>query len=523
MKHVLFAVPSAISVGLSAQTWKISASSEIELPKKSFADNIVRINPEEVCMVTTEGSGFMNYASPKTEDTYFNFYKNTTFQRSVNLKPKIEDSKYIEAFALNGKLYYTSMSYNKEKKQAEVHWNTIDNNGNCLKQTAINHGSFKPVVLNAVQYVCGNWTSPNKKKVLSILLSESEKETEFKIGYKDRFAMLLKPNKINIGVVNEDGTLFFNKDISLTAPAECERISIEDYDVNDQGDVFMIIKQYIEGKKEKVDGEVNYKLYLYILSNKGASTKKIPISTKTYFSPGPKIVVSNKGNIYCGGLLSEKLSGKFIGLYTMKLTAETDSFNYKITKINTEDINKYGSFVKYKEDEISRNFVLDRIVETDDHFGLVMEYFNAVTHTSSKGTYTTYYYRDIVYFMYDLNMNLKDVAVIPKAQITSGSTAYFSYSLVIHDNKPYFLFNDNKHNVGAEEEEKMDAAKGFKNLAPVMVYKEGDKWVRKRLFEKEEVDENILRTVRVEQVDNNTIFLPFDKKGNYVLGKLVFQ
>lgn len=55
-----------------------------------------------------------------------------------------------------------------------------------------------------------------------------------------------------------------------------------------------------------------------------------------------------------------------------------------------------------------------------------------------------------------------------------------------------------------------------------MVYHNGTSWVRERLFEKEEVDDNILMTRAVQQIDANNIFLPFQRKGNYILGKLTF-
>ncbi len=508
---------------INAQPYKITASNEIELQNKSYADNILMLNTGDVCMVTTKNSGYMGMVSPSVENTTYNFFKNNKATKSTPLKPASGDAKYLDSYVNNEKLGYFDATFNKSTDKLEATYRLVDNNGNVTKSTIVNSVDGSKMFLRAPEYIFKTWQSPNKKKMLlmSIFKGDNSK-AEYIIGYHEQFFAVFKCNSMRIGVVDENGALFFKKDISISAPAECDKISIEDYEVSDDGDVFLLVKQYLEGKKEKKEGVANYKLYIYAITNKGANSKKIPINIKNYFSPDPKLVVSNKGNIYAGGLLSEKKDGKFIGIYTLKLSAATDSFNYKISYINTEEVNKHNSYIKYKENEISGNFVLDRIVETNDGIGIVTEYFNVVTSTSSNGTTTTtYFFRDIVYYSFDNNMNLKDIAVIPKVQ--KGATrVYFSYSMLLHNDKPYFIFNDNKNNTENKEDEKMKGVSALKNMAPVIVYHDGKEWVRKKIFEKDEVDGNILRATEIKQVDNNTVLIPFSKKGNYVIGKLLF-
>src|SRR5690606_734161 len=111
------------------------------------------------------------------------------------------------------------------------------------------------------------------------------------------------------------------------------KITIEDYKVNNAGDIHLLVKQYIKGKKEKnSDGGVNYNLFIYSIVNNGSSVKKHPLQTKDYFCSNPTLVVSNTGNIYSSGFLSEKVSGKLVGLFTQKLGADYDESQFKITK-----------------------------------------------------------------------------------------------------------------------------------------------------------------------------------------------
>lgn len=511
-----------LSLTANAQPFKLSVSNEIELQNKSYADNILMIDKDNVCMVTTKNSGFMGIISPNVENTTYNFFKNNKASKIVSLKPASNDAKYLDSYVNNDKLGYFDVTFNKNTDNLEATYRMVDNNANITKSTLVNAVEGTKMFLRAPEYLFKTWQSPNKKKLLLMSIFKSkESKAEFIIAYHDAFTFY-KSNSMTIGVVDETGSLYFKKAVNITAPEDCEKISVEDYEVSDVGDVFLLIKQYLSGKKEKKDGAPNYKLFIYAITNKGANSKKIPINIKTYFSKDSRLVVSNKGNIYAGGLLSEKKDGKLVGIYTLKLSANTDSFNYKISYINTDEINKHNSYLKYKENEISENFSLDKIVETNDGLGVVTEYCNTVTTNYSNGSSSTVYiYRDIVYYSFDNSMGLKDITIIPKVQ-KGYIPIYFSYTLVMHNDKPYFIFNDNKNNVDNKEDEKMKMVAAPRNMAPVMVYNDGKEWVRKLLFDKDDVDENILRATQVKQVDNNTVFLPFDNYGRYVLGKLVF-
>ena len=525
MKKIILTLSISVCIKslIIAQPYIITASNEIELQNKSYADNILMVDKENVCMVSTKNSGFMGIVSPSVENTTYNFFNNNKATKSVALKPASEDARYLESYVNNNKLGYFDVVFNKATDKLESNYRTVDNNGNVTKSTLVCSVDGAKMYLRAPEYIFKSWQSPNKKKVLLMSIFKGDKkDVDYTIGYHEQFSAILKCNSMKIGVVDENGALLYKKDISISVPVGCEKVSIEDYEVSDDGDVFLLVKQYLDGKKEKKEGVANYKLYIQAITNKGTGSKKIPINIKKYFSPDPKLVVSNKGNIYAGGLLSEKNGGQFVGIYTLKLSASTDSFNYKISYINTDEINKHNSYIKYKDDELSKFFELDRIVETDNGIGVVSQYFNLVVTTSAKGVTTyTYIYRDIVYYSFDNNMNLKDITIIPKVQ-KGASPTYFSYALAMHNDKPYFIFNDNKNNADNNEDEKMKGVTTFKNMAPVIVYHDGKEWIRKKLFEKDEVEGNILRATQIKQLDNNTIFLPFTKKGNHVLGKLTF-
>jgi hypothetical protein len=525
----------AFALSFSQKSYKISTSSEIELKNKTSADNIVSYGTEDVCLVSSKYFGPNASISPKVEDTKYSFFNGVVFKKTVDLIPKEEDAKYIETYINNGKLCYIDASYNKSKSEIETYYREVDDNGNIIKSVLMNNILGSISWLYAPESIFKTFQSPNNKKIANIAIyKKKEKTTEYNLCYDGIIPS--SANSMKIGVIDENGKLFFKKEISISAPSNCDIISIEDYKINDAGDVFLMVKQYLKGKKEKgSNGSVNYKLYIYAITNNGISSKKYAIDTKEYFCKRPSLVVANTGNIFCAGFISEKVSGKFEGIFTQKLGADLDTTQFKINKITTEDILKYNSKFKYKDDEISNNFEIRQIAEVGNAIHIVSEFYDTKTTSNttqgitqmgstiySRTSYSTmYYYYDILYFELDNKLNIKQIYSIPKYQ-RSGTPLFLGYKLIFHDNKPYFIFNDSKKNIGKEEDEMLKVTGSLKDYAAMIVYHNGNSWVRERMFEKEEVDDNILMTRAVRQFDDNNIFLPFQKKGNYVLGKLTF-
>jgi hypothetical protein len=437
-----------IFVAFAQKPYKVETSNEIELQNKSYADNIIAYGTNSVCMVSSKNSGFMGYKAPKVEDTKFNFFNGSTFKKTVDLIPQDKSAVFMESYNNNGKLAYIDALYNNTKKEVETYYREVSDNGTVTKSTLMNNVVAAQVFLNAPETIFKTVQSPNSKKILNIVIyKDKEKETEYLLGFDNRFYAVYKQNSMKVGVIDENGSLLFKKNISINAPEECDRISIEDYKINDNGDIFLMVKQFIKGKKEKVGGEVNYKLYIYAITNNGTSSKKYAINTKEYFCKRPGLVVANTGNVYCAGFLSEKVSGNLVGFFTQKLGSDLNEAEYKINKITNEDILKYNSKFKYKGDEISENFVIDYIVETDNAVHISAEYFNVITRTSTNGTTTTtYLYFDILYFELNKDLQLKQIYAIPKYQ-KATSPFFLGYKLIIHNNQPYFIFNDNKNNL----------------------------------------------------------------------------
>ncbi|MCO5249072.1 MAG: hypothetical protein M9887_09010 [Chitinophagales bacterium] len=475
-------------------------------------------------MVTTMGSGFMNAFGANVKDTKFNLYKGITFSKSINLQEKVPGAKYLNSYSNNNQLCYIDASYNKDKKEIESYYRAVDKNGHVTKSTLINNVSGSALYLRAPWYVFNTAQSPDHSKILNIALFNNKNSTgNYQLSYYGESAVVFKPNSMKLGVVDENGDLFFKKEIIIDASADCDKISIEDFNINNKGDVFLLIKQYIKGKKEKKSGDANYKLYIYTITNKGTSSKKHAIDTKDYFCKSPNLVVSNSGNVYCAGFLSEQVSGKFVGFFTQKLGTDSDEAQFHINKISSEDITRNNSVYKYKDDEISNNFVINYISEVGESVHISAEYFAIVSRTRKDGGIEiTYYRNDILYFELDKALNLKQIHLIAKYQ-RGHSDTYFGYKLIIHNDQPYFIFNDHKQNVDKDESDKLrGATTTFKNMTAVIVYHDGSSWVRDQIFGKKDIDENILMSYAVRQVDNNTVFLPFKRKGNYVIGKLTF-
>ncbi|QQR98691.1 MAG: hypothetical protein IPK18_03970 [Sphingobacteriales bacterium] len=532
-----------IFVAFAQKPYQVTTSKEIELQNKSFADNIIP-NNKGVCLVTSKNTGSGNFKTPSVVDTKLSFFgEDATYIKTLDLTSNDKSDVLMESYNNNGKLVYIDAIYNGEYEAIATYYNELSNNGKVIKSTLMNHIPGEFIYLSGPNYFFKTIQSPNYKKILSIAIyKKGDIGPEYIWGDVNNDKQLLPifatevKNKMSVGVIDENGEILFENDIVFKAPEGCNKISIEDYEINDRGDVFLILKQYIKGKKEKVAGDANYKLSICAITNKGKSTKVYAIDTKEYFCKKPNLVVSNTGNVYCVGFLSgkkiqENLTGVlaknvftegFVGFFTQKLGADLNEVDYKFNKITNEDILKYNSKFKYKDDEISGNFIINYIYETTNAVHISAEYYIMnINHNMYGATTTTYFYKDILYFELNKDLQLKQIYAIPKYQRAS-STQFLGYKMFMHNDKPYFIFNDNKMNADKDIDEKLKKVAHSYDFAPMMVYHNGTTWVRERLFEKEEVDDNILMTRAVQQIDANNIFLPFQRKGNYILGKLTF-
>jgi hypothetical protein len=367
MKYFFFLSLSIVFFVSSAQPFTVSTSEEIELKNNTSSDKVLAINQDEACLVTARGV-YLWYPSP--DQISLNFVKGNTLVRTVPLKGRSDNDRYIDAYINNGQIGYFCVAFNKSADKMDLSYRTVDNNGNIKKLTPLYIIDGEKDYLGAPGYYFNTRQSFDKKKLLLMNVYDDKVEKAIEINF-GQWPMPHKSDECRVTVIDENGGLYFSKTLDHAAAG---KVTIVDYDVNGAGDVFILAKEHIDGKFDSKKGEVNYNMFIYAVTNKGTAFKKIPLDINDYFSPGPKLIVSNKGTIYCGGLLSEKAGHEFVGVFTLKLDMNANSANIKISKINTDQLKEFRSKVHYKNNEISEFFVVDGIVETKDGIGIIAEF-----------------------------------------------------------------------------------------------------------------------------------------------------
>lgn len=524
MKTVLSLTMMLFCITAFAQRpYKVTTGKRITLPKKSYADNIISYGKDEACIVTSKRTGFMGIYAPNVGTTKFNLYNKSVFKKTVTLKSPLSDAKFWNSYSHNGKLAFQDALMNGS--QIESYYRELDANGKVVKSTLINSFPDIKILLNNPEYFFRTTQSPNKKMLLSIAIyNDKEKSTGYYTCYDGSAQIVSRPNSIQVGVIDENGDLFFKKEIQLSVPADCGKISIEDYIIDNNGDVFLLIKQYKKGKQEKKGGETNYETHITAIINQGTDIKSFPVKTQDYFASRMSLIISNKGNVYCAGFLSESGGDDFAGLFTLQLEADRQSSSYKVSKFSKDDILKYNSKYKYKTEQLINGFSIGHIIENEDGITMFSEYFKTVTTNYSQGPYTTYRYGDIMIYDFGKDLALKNIYVASKHPTNLSPSTLFpmDYDVITHNDKPYLIFNDIRKSEENSIKDKEAPLSRKVIYVAMIVYYNGTSWVRERLFDKKELDYQTLSIRFVSQLDNDNIFLPLTNEGDYVLGKLTF-
>lgn len=383
---------------------------------------------------------------------HYNMNMQKTKEFEIPAKQREKKLKLESAFYINETIYLFSSFADKKTKKNKLFVQTID------KET------LKP---NRDQKVVAeiDFREFSKSNSGNFNFSLSRDSSKLMVYY-DMPYVKKDFDKFGFHVFDGNMSEIWNKEVKL--PYIESLFDIQDYIVDDIGNVYVLGKIYKDKAKDRRKGKVNYKYSLlsYEKNTEEADEYKIDVDGK--FLSEMKITIGFNGNLICAGFYSDNSSYELKGSYFLKIDNKTKQIltrSFKefdldfITQNMTERQEKKTKKNKSKgrDVEMYEYDIRDIIIKSDGGAIIIGEqYFVRIVTTYTTNAsggmtpHTTYiyHYNDIIVINIDPDGNIIWNQKIAKRQISTDDGGYYSsYILAVSNNKLQFIFNDNIKNL----------------------------------------------------------------------------
>ncbi|MBO6518239.1 MAG: hypothetical protein JJ975_17010 [Bacteroidia bacterium] len=268
-------------------------------------------------------------------------------------------------------------------------------------------------------------------------------------------------DEVSVVVLDQDFSVIW--DDKLTIPYTEKSFSVQDYDVDNHGNVYILGKLYKEkSKRERKKPVATYKLLAY--TEEGSHREEYGLNLSDKFISEIDYIVKDNGDLLCAGLFSNQNSRNAAGAFYLEIEQESmdvltenivdfglDFFTEGMSDRQERKVKKKVS--KGKDVEFTE-YDVRHLVEKEDG-GLVMvaeQYFVRVTSSTDANGRTTYtyhyYYNDIIVVSFDEDGEIEWNEKIQKVQYSVNDGGYLSgFNLIVHGDVMHFFFVETGNNV----------------------------------------------------------------------------
>lgn len=495
--------------------------------KKAHISEIVGSDDSGIYVIKRKGKGLYSINA----DYFLEHYnKEMTKTNSVELELKEgkKDKNYEFIADYNNKLYLFSSFRNQKIKKKflfvqSINKNDLSINDDIKKIAEIDFSGKSKRNSGNFNYVI----SRDKSKLLTYYNLPYDKNENEKFGFH---------------VFDSSLNEIWAKQISL--PYEDQLFGVEDYNIDNNGNVHLLGTVFNEKRRTKRDGKPNYRYENLSYYNNGTELKKYPIEIEGKFITDMEIAINDDQDIICAGFYSDEGAFSIKGSYFLKISKDTKeiiSESYKEFGIDfiTQNLTKRKEKKAKRKNAKGKNvelykYALDDIIIKEDGGAVLIgeQYFVVVTTTTMTNanggitttTTYTYHYNDIIVINISPEGEIEWTEKVAKKQRTSNDRGFYSsYITTVVKDKLYFIFNDNVNNLEYKGEGKIETFKKEKNaiITIVEVNAQG-KQTKQSLFTKKEAE--ILARPKVsQQISDNEVILIGEGKKTHRFAKVTFE
>lgn len=364
---------------------------------------------------------------------------------------------YEGAYLINNNIYVFSSFPDKKNKINKLYCRTYDKND--LTAGELIEVEQLPYEKHKFKGVFGVEVSEDESTLLMYLGKPYDKNAA------ERFGFSVLDSKLNE---------VWKKDIEL--PYTEQFFTIEDYQINNDGDVYVLGQEFRENKKERVKGKPNYKYHIIAYLDKGKKVKDYEINLDDKFITDITYKIAKNGDLICSGLYSKNGTSSVKGAFYMTIDFDTRKIKNNSIKEFDEEFITQGwsekSIAKAKKKEIKKDRAIelyeydlrDFVLREDGGAVLLAEqYYVTVTRTTStdaNGNTTTsytyhYHYNDVIIINISPDGKIDWATKIEKYQHSTNDGGYLSsYVLQVDGDLLHLIYNERNRNYFDKEERK---------------------------------------------------------------------
>ncbi|MEM6317560.1 MAG: hypothetical protein AAF960_07805 [Bacteroidota bacterium] len=486
MNRILFFFILVTSISSSAEVsaqWtkgaaKIDWSAPFNEPPKSFLDKIIHSDSEGFYGLRLQSEGISSGKADVFVEYYTKADMNLRMSKSLDLEFKNKTRDFEDVVMMKGGNMYFLTSFNNQAKKK-------------------NYLFAQPINLKNLR------VAPRLNKIAEVATRNAYQEGGFRSHIsKDTskilvYAMLPRkkrqPERFSLQVFDHLMNPLWSKEITL--PFNDDNFAVEEYRVDNEGNVYMLGVIYEDKSKFRRSGKPTYQYTLLAYRKNGEEVKEYKVNLGDKFITDLTYRVARNGDLVFSGFYSDKGTYSVKGTYFFRLNPETKEISNKSLKAfdfkfltqymspnkreKAQKANRSGN--KNKAPELYQYALDELILRSDGGAVLVAEqYFVEQRFDNNRfndpygfggfyggrlgwnrwnrwnNPYWAGNFQDQTYF-YNYNdiivVNIKPTgeiewtARIPKQQVTTNDGGYFSsYAMSIVRDKFYFVFNDNPKN-----------------------------------------------------------------------------
>ena len=272
-----------------------------------------------------------------------------------------------------------------------------------------------------------------------------------------------EPEKYALYVVDQDLAPVWQKDVTL--PYSESKFGVQDFTIDNDGNVFVLGVKYQEKGETKRRGKPNYEYRILGYREDGTEVDEYEIKLGDMFLSDMKIDVSPKKDIVCAGFYSEVGTFSIKGTYYLRIgrkskeveKVSSKEFDLDFITLNfteRQETKAKRRAAKGKNVELYEYDVRDIIPRADGGAVLMAEqyYITVYCRTDPKTGATTctyyYHYNDVVIVSIDRDGDIEWASKLPKRQTSVNDGGYYSsYVSMVTNENLYLIYNDNKKNL----------------------------------------------------------------------------
>ncbi len=296
-------------------------------------------------------------------------------------------------------------------------------------------------------------TKSSNSGAFSVLMSDDK--GKIFIYHSNPYDKKTKNESFAFKVFDADFKLQWEKNVEMNY--KDKEFSIQNYSISNSGKIVMMARKDLN-KNEKEKGKPKYKFIVLIYDQTKDRIEEYEVALGTKYITDITYSIDDKNDkLIIAGFYSNKGPGYLTGAFYQRIDIETKKLESENTKEFDHDMLAQHMTEKKmdKGNELFNYDIRQMIKREDGGTVLVAEQYwvQVVTTTTRSGntTYTTttyyYHYNDIIVINIDPDGKIGWATTIPKTSVTTNDGGYYlSYSLIVKDNKMYFLYYDNEDN-----------------------------------------------------------------------------